>query len=1247
MKELTLSFNYYNDKLHREYFLKYNNYSLLNKYNLLYKIDSVSLRVDYFRDLVSLLKRPTRSSSISDDIFIKHIEYFEISGNNIFVHMRKPTRFLPVNNIFNSRTIPTPVLFDTYLAKPSFKFHTNYYKNFFLDRINDDKLSYFYNTYILKSKKYFVSNNSFLIKDRYHKSLCVFENLFFREINLKEPLNIFEHIFLLKEFFLDVYNFFGINKFSVTDYYYNYSLNKNDSKILSIYYQNINLKYSNIILNLYDSNNFILQNKKYIDIFKNIFLKNNLIYHVNIFENDFAYKDNILFSIYGCVQSKKYTQNYINYHENVYAFPVYSKFLEIFNIDFFKKTNDALKKYYNYYFAEKNNSNNTNIYNNIVSFRSLYKAFNYNINLEYFYKKYSNFYLYNEYSVNKNINNKLYYCETNTYFTKKYKFIKYKFYSSNNNIDFYSKYKKFLYLNEKYDFTNKNKKELNIYDYYKNHIYINKIKYNLYLNNNNFFINKSNHNLYRINTIINYYKTSKSLNESFYNNSFKFLYKSYFNLYDYYTYLFTNKTFKKTYYDSLNVFTFKIYKNIFEEYNNIFIYKEYKNSDIYNYYIPDITKQLIFTFLFTNNQYVIYTINKINKPSFTYEFINEIHKKYKDNRYFDTLTNFVNKKSFPSFFEKQDLLCDKLCKSQEYLDLMNTWMIKSKISIWFINNDSFISKNNKNIFTQKYIDIFKINKPFSIDHFCYDIYKRYKNTSIYSSIKLHNTKRDIFVNNNIFIDNKNKNFFILKNEFITNIKYSFLHQDIYTSKSILNLLCNKENIFTDTYKHSDKNVINEFLSIEKHIDIYQIENILRYNYNFKFYDQYTLDRTILLNKFPCFDEIYKTWKEMDYLIESESDFAWVYEEEEGFNDPFKIDELLLPENDTKYENFEDIIFNRKTLKPRNPVKIIDDYTFIAKYPNQYPIKNDEGENAYKDIALDYLEVRTSIMRQVFIGYYKVWQDHIFEFSRMTINQSANKILDYLYVWILMYFSEEDIPEALRVFKQIRWYLERSIIECSEYYITYEPSDLKSGSMNTTKIPIPSDLDDNPANDTMFVDTDLHVIRNNPNKLRQEAHITFYIDNKRDTTISFSLNTFDPVYVMLNDEIIDNITVPTQDKMVYNIPYTGDVNNFRIGKLGIDNNDNYFYIGNIIIAGMGNDGNLNIEFNPKIQGNKVLNHVSRKVIEYMNLYNDNETLMKNLVKGNVHFSELYEKLLEYWENHWERKDKGKRWTIKRA
>ena len=276
------------------------------------------------------------------------------------------------------------------------------------------------------------------------------------------------------------------------------------------------------------------------------------------------------------------------------------------------------------------------------------------------------------------------------------------------------------------------------------------------------------------------------------------------------------------------------------------------------------------------------------------------------------------------------------------------------------------------------------------------------------------------------------------------------------------------------------------------------------------------------------------------------------------------------------------------------------------------------------------------------------------FAQMTMPQSAKRILDCLYEWIIMSFALEDVPEGLRCLKLIRWYLESCIIESSEYYITYTPDDLTSGKLDTTNFDIPSDMFPDPyytdieePNNTMFIDTKKHIIRNNPDKLGQSAYITFFIDNNKETTISFYINTNSKTYIYLNGEIIDIISIPTNSKMIYNIPYTGEINTFRIEKLSFDNTDKDFFIGKIIIKDIGKTGKLEIDFKPDPNGNKILNNTSKKIISYMNLYEDNQQLMAELVKGNTYLDKGYDRLSEYWNIHHQHKEKGKRLTIKRT
>ena len=79
--------------------------------------------------------------------------------------------------------------------------------------------------------------------------------------------------------------------------------------------------------------------------------------------------------------------------------------------------------------------------------------------------------------------------------------------------------------------------------------------------------------------------------------------------------------------------------------------------------------------------------------------------------------------------------------------------------------------------------------------------------------------------------------------------------------------------------------------------------------------------------------------------------------------------------------------------------------------------------------------------------------------------------------------------------------------------------------------------------------------------------------------------------------------------------------------------------------MGKDGQLDIDFIPKLQGNKVLSHVSAKALQLVNMYENNQEILDSLTKGNAHLDDVYTRLEEYWNKHHEAKEKGKRWTIK--
>lgn len=395
----------------------------------------------------------------------------------------------------------------------------------------------------------------------------------------------------------------------------------------------------------------------------------------------------------------------------------------------------------------------------------------------------------------------------------------------------------------------------------------------------------------------------------------------------------------------------------------------------------------------------------------------------------------------------------------------------------------------------------------------------------------------------------------------------------------------------------------------------------------------------------------KSRKEVEEFLSDFGNWAWVYETPSPFDSKvYGIDELLLPEEDPRYEQFEDIIFDKESMIPRDPVKMLSPTSFIARYPIDMPIEEFADIGAIYDDSAEkweqYFGIETDVMKDIYLKYYQIWQTKIFEFSTMTMVQSTKKMLEYLYTWIDMYYPVEKIPQALRVFRQIRWYSESAVIRNSQYIISYEYDTLKS-DLHTGVCHIPNDLDA-VTNPTMYVDKQNAVIRNNKAFLQQDAHVTFEIDNQKNTHLKLDLYTEygkGTALIYLNDKV-ERVLTSWVRGIIIQIPYTGTTNRVTIIKKGT-NNVGEFYIGNLSIPNA-TFKDLTIEFDPVLRaGNKPLEEVAKKMIACANLYADKNEMYAVIKKSSLGFSETYRQMNDYWKLHHQDKVKGKRLTIKQV
>ncbi len=601
----------------------------------------------------------------------------------------------------------------------------------------------------------------------------------------------------------------------------------------------------------------------------------------------------------------------------------------------------------------------------------------------------------------------------------------------------------------------------------------------------------------------------------------------------------------------------------------------------------------------------------------------------KDNKHSSILENIFivteQKRVFLEYYH--NLMLSK--NTKEFLLDMTNKLIEKETKNGIIYQDVInVTKYNKNLFIDKdfaMTNLIKKRKSLSINEANIFVTKVLKESYLYSDILLGKVIKSITLLNDIWINKETHIVNIFENNFISKNVYEVYVQDneIFVDKTEYDLT---ENTYLDiktkqkeTYKNKDaigiakesyKSNINDYIFITKQ----------QYESNFYVSEMMHMQKVI---------------KDLERPVEKTYNWAYVYQYEDPIDpnyDYYGIDELLLPEKDIDYSHFEDIIFNKKTMTPRRPIKIIDNNTFIAKYPVRHPTPD------YEEVGIVYIDVPTSLMYAIFTKFYQIWYANIFKFGNMSMIDSLKLMLEYMYAHIVTTYSgTEYLEPALRVFRQIRWFGETSVMHNAQYKITCEFEDLKS-NLQTGECAIKNQLSG------FYIDTKLKVLSVDPTSIGQEAYIKLYASNREESQINFSISlTSGSVDIYINDEHIDTI-YSNHAFISYELPAT-DTENEIVLKRSATNNIGYCYVGNIIIKN-GTYKNLNIEYDPELKaGNMPLNDIVNKMVILANMYDDEQEVFEQFRKGNLAISELYKKLENYWEFHHANKVKGKRLTIK--
>lgn len=616
---------------------------------------------------------------------------------------------------------------------------------------------------------------------------------------------------------------------------------------------------------------------------------------------------------------------------------------------------------------------------------------------------------------------------------------------------------------------------------------------------------------------------------------------------------------------------------------------------------------------------------------------------------------FLSIKSKNTFSNNTELFLERDIKRTDTLNNLFVITERKKAFIEYYHN-LMLSKNAKScLINMSNAFVEKESKHDIIYENIINVTKHYKKAFIENTIVLDKNTKELFVNHkNLFLDKIIKHIYLYKNIYVdAPLKNITLTNEIWINKNIY-----LANVFKDDFVSKD---IYEAYITENDISVNKAEyEAIKNTYlsaNIKQKELYKSKETSLtkeINKANVNNYIFitkhqyetneyvsemmhmqKIIKDLEKPVEKTYNWAYVYQYEDPIDpnyDYYGIDELLLPEKDIDYSSFEEAIFNKKTMMPRKPIKIIDNNTFIAKYPIKHPTPD------YEEIGIVYIDVPTDLMYTIFTKFYQVWYANIFKFGNMSMVDSLKLMLDYMYSYIVTTYSgSEYLEPALRVFRQIRWFGETSVMHNAQYKITCEYEDLKS-NLQTGECMIKNQLSG------FYVDTNLKVLSTESTSIGHEAYIKLYASNREDSQITFSVSfTGGAIDVYINGLLVDTI-YSNHSLISYDLPATDDENEIIL-KRSASNNIGYCYIGNIIIK-KGTYKNLNIEYDPELKaGNMPLNDIVNKMVILANMYDDEQEAFNKFREGNLAVSELYKRLENYWELHHANKIKGKRLTIK--
>ena len=564
-------------------------------------------------------------------------------------------------------------------------------------------------------------------------------------------------------------------------------------------------------------------------------------------------------------------------------------------------------------------------------------------------------------------------------------------------------------------------------------------------------------------------------------------------------------------------------------------------------------------------------------------------------------------------------------------------------------NKTFLKKNKKSIdFNNEPINISNINIKTNYFKEEYNLKTNAKNYKTLNNITISNIFKRVLPNSEFtwfsklntdvktgleskqFFKSKNNYFYEYGKHFFKRINTNNYNIQDSVKAKIVKTAGYEESI-SAKLKDKDCGNISEILFIDKKENLTKYFNELNLNKN---------NKDICLEEHFYFDKNFvETYYDDLKLWISDKGAKEVYMDlcghvgtySDSFGDQLKflsgsVDELLLPQIDFDYSSFTKDIVNENG-QPLKPIKIIDDRTFVSKYPTEMPVLPTK-------LGIEYIDVPVNVLVHILEVFYNIWHKKIFEFGNMDMKMATNRMLEYIASYMNLTMPEVNKKQCARIYRLIRWYCETAVINNSTYLITSHykelDADIYSGNIKFKN-----------STPNMFING-LGALTNKVTG--ENCYVEFYLDNPVDTEFEVFIGVVKGICnIYINDEIVDTFK-NTNVKNTYDIEKGKNI--IKIELNCYDNSNGNIYITKFTVKELVFT-HTTTEYRPQIgSGNRILDEVIKRASSVAQVLPNTQEYIQNCINGNMALTFTIEKLYEYFELHHSKKSKGKRLTIKK-